>query len=121
LFSQSQVNIHCPIPARLSNRIYLELDEVGIAQSEDPKRKAGLVTKSMSGESMHHKVNRNFKHVSVIASVPAAGENLVPYIVTSQDSAPVQEQFKKDGVRLSTDFVLKARSNLYINGEILPE
>jgi hypothetical protein len=43
---------------------------------------------------VHHTVNRNLRHVSVIAYVSAAGGSLIPYIVTSQTSSHVREQLK---------------------------
>jgi hypothetical protein len=52
---------------------------------------------------MRHKVNRNLKHVSVIACLSAAH---------------VREQLKKHGVRFGTDFLLKGRAKPYINDEI---
>jgi hypothetical protein len=48
------------------------LDEVGIAEWEDRKTKTVLVPKSMNEQTMHHKVNRNLKHVSVITCISAA-------------------------------------------------
>jgi hypothetical protein len=47
----------------------------------------------------------------------AAGEWLTPYRITSQASRPVPEQFKKQGVRFSTDFVLRSNPKPYINAE----
>jgi hypothetical protein len=66
---------------------------------------------------MHHKVNGTLKQVSVIARLSAVGESLIPYIVTSQDSAHIGEQAKKHGVRFGTDFIFKARAKPYINAE----
>jgi hypothetical protein len=54
----------------------------------------------------------------VIACVFASGESLSPDVTTSQDSASVREQRKKDGVRFGVDFVLKSKSKPDINAEI---
>jgi hypothetical protein len=70
--------------------LVFNLDEVGISEWEDRKTKTVLVPKSMSEQMMHHKVNRNLKHVSVIEYVSVAGESLIPDIVPSQDSAHVR-------------------------------
>jgi hypothetical protein len=75
--------------------LVFNLDEVGISEWEDRKPKNVIVPKSMGEQTVHHQVNRNLKHVSIIASVLAAGESLIPYIVTSQDSLSVREQLKK--------------------------
>jgi hypothetical protein len=65
------------------------LDEVGISVWEDRKTKTVVIPKLMSKQTIHHKINWNVKHVSVIACVSAAGESLIPYIVTSQDPSHV--------------------------------
>jgi hypothetical protein len=101
--------------------LVFNLDEVGISDWEDRKTKSVLVPRSMADQAVHHKVSRKLKHVSVIACVSAAGESLMPYIVTSQDSTRIREQLKKSGVRFGTDFILKQRSKPYINAEIFME
>jgi hypothetical protein len=47
----------------------------------------------------------------------AAGESLTPYIVTSENSSPVQEQLRKQGVRLGRDLMLKSDHRRYVNAE----
>jgi hypothetical protein len=71
--------------------VVFNLEEVGISEWEDIQTKTIIVPKSRSEQTMHHKVNRNLKHVSMIACVSAAGESLIPYIVTSHDSAYVRK------------------------------
>jgi hypothetical protein len=58
------------------------------------------------------------KHISAIACVSAAGESLPPYIVTSQNSLPVQEQLRNYGVRFGRDLILKSNSRTNVNAEI---
>jgi hypothetical protein len=48
----------------------------------------------MSAQEIHHKINRNLKHVSVIACISTAGESPTPNIVTSQDSLPIRKNRK---------------------------
>jgi hypothetical protein len=100
--------------------LVFNLDEAGISEWEDRKPKKVIVPKSMGEQTVHHKVNRNLKHVSVLACVSAAGESLMPYLVTSQDSLYVREQLKKKGVRFGTDLILKARQKPYVNVECFP-
>jgi hypothetical protein len=88
---------------------------VGISEWEDRRSKSVIVPKSMSAQKIHYKINRNLKHVSVVACILAAGESLTPYVVTSQDSLPVREDLKKRGVRFSADFILRTRSKPDIN------
>jgi hypothetical protein len=80
-----------------------------------------IVSRSIGEQTVHHKVNRNLKHISVIECVSAAGESLIAYIVTAQDSLHVRKQLKKKGVRFGTDLILKARRKPYINAECFPE
>jgi hypothetical protein len=75
----------------------------------------------MSEQTIHHKINRNVKHVSAIACVSSAGESLIPYIVTSQDSSCVREQLRTPSGRFGTDLIVKQRAKTYVNGEIFLE
>jgi hypothetical protein len=92
-----------------ATELVFNLDEGGISEWEDRKAKKGIIAKSMGEQTVHHKVNRDLKHVSVIACVSAAGDRLIPYIVISQDSLHVREQSTKKGVHFGTDLILKAR------------
>jgi hypothetical protein len=94
------------------------LDKVGISDWEDRKTRKVVVPATMEGHTIHHGVSRNVKHISVIACVSAFGESLPPYILTSQNSSPVQEQLRKPGVRLGRDLILKSHSRPYVNAEI---
>jgi hypothetical protein len=98
-------------------------DEVGISEREDRKvkKKNVIVPRSSRGETIHHKINRRLKHLSVIPCVSAAGESLTPYIVTSQDSPVVRAQVKKRSARFGTDFILKSRAKPDIKAEIFEE
>jgi hypothetical protein len=58
------------------------------------------------------------EHISVIACVSAAGESLLPYIVTPQNSSTVQEHLKKQGIRFGRDFTLKFDQKPYVNAGI---
>jgi hypothetical protein len=97
--------------------LIFNLDEVGISEWENRISKNVNIPKSMIARKIHHKSNRNLKHVSVIACISAAGESLIPYVVTSQDSLPVRENLKKRGVCFGADFILKGRSKPYINAK----
>jgi hypothetical protein len=58
------------------------------------------------------------KHISVIACLSDAGESLLHYIVTSQNSSTLQEHLKKQGVRFGRDFALKRSQKPYFNASI---
>jgi hypothetical protein len=103
--------------------LVFNLDEVGISEWDDRtvKKKNVIVPRSSRGQTVHHKINRRLNHLSVIVCMSAAGENLTPHSVTSQDSPVVRRQLKKRGVRFDTDFILKSRAKPYINAEIVEE
>jgi hypothetical protein len=50
--------------------------------------------------------------------MPAAGESLKPYIITSPNSSPVQKQLRKHGVRFGRELILRSNHRPYVNGEI---
>jgi hypothetical protein len=85
---------------------------------EDRKDKKIGVPTALDGQTIHHRVSRNLRHMSIITSISADGESLTPYIVTSQDSERVRERLKSRGVRLGIDFVLRHRSKPYVNGKL---
>jgi hypothetical protein len=53
--------------------------------------------------------------------VSAAGESLMPYIITSQNSPAVQEQLRQHGVRFGRVLILKSNHWPYVNAEIFLE
>jgi hypothetical protein len=93
----------------------LNLDEVRISDWEDRKTKKVITIAAMFGQTIHHGVSRNVKHISVIACASAAGASLLPYIVRSQNSPTVQERLQRQGVRVGMDFALKFNQKPYIN------
>jgi hypothetical protein len=104
-----------------ATELIFHLNEVGISEWEDQKPKKVIAQKWMGEYMVHHRVNRNLKHVSVIAGVSAVGESLITYIITSQYSLRVREQFKNKGVRFGTNLILKGRRKPYINAECFLE
>jgi hypothetical protein len=95
-------------------------DEVGLSDWEDRKTKTKtvIVPATKRGQTIHHEISRTLKHISMIACISTAGESLTPYIITLQAPVSVQERIKKEGVRFSTDFVLRLNPKPYINTEI---
>jgi hypothetical protein len=82
------------------------LDEVGISDWEDRKARQVVVYRRLCAarrDMLHHGISRNMKHISVITCVSAAGETLIPYIITSQDSPLVREQLNKHAVRFGME------------------
>jgi hypothetical protein len=95
--------------------LVFNLDEIGISDREFCKTDKVIVPATVLGETIHHDVSRNVKHVSVSACASAAGESLFPYSVTSENSPVVHEHIKKHDVRLGRDFALKSNQKPYFN------
>jgi hypothetical protein len=74
--------------------LVFNLDEVGISDWEDRQTKKVIVPLSAREQTIHHKINRGLKHVSIIACVSAGGESLTPSVVTSQNSPAVRQALK---------------------------
>jgi hypothetical protein len=90
------------------------LDELVISDWEDLKKKKVLVGAAM----IQYEVSRNVKHISVIACMSAAGESLLPSVVTSQNSPAGQKHLKKQAVRFGTDSTVQFNQMPYINAGI---
>jgi hypothetical protein len=75
----------------------------------------------MGGQRIHHKVNRNLKHIPIMARISATGESLTPYTLTSQDTPSARKQLKKHGVGFGAGFSVKLRAKPSINAKIFAE
>jgi hypothetical protein len=71
------------------------VEKVGISDWTDRKMKKVIVTAAMLGQTIYHGISRNVKQVSVIACMSAAGESLLPDILTSQNSPALQKYLKR--------------------------
>jgi hypothetical protein len=84
---------------RYAGELMLNLNEVGISDSEGRKTKKVIIPAAMLGQTIHHGVSRNVKHISAITCVCAAEESLLPHIIGSFDSSTGQEHLKKQSIR----------------------
>jgi hypothetical protein len=94
----------CP---RNEGIIGFNLDEVGILEWEDRQDKKVIVPKMIAGQTIYHHASRNVKHISIITYITLAGESLMPYIMTSQDSESLHSRLMSRDVRLGAGFVLR--------------
>jgi hypothetical protein len=60
----------------MTAELVFNLDEVGVLEWEDRKDKKVVITRLIYGQTIHHRVSRNLKHMPVIACISAAGESL---------------------------------------------
>jgi hypothetical protein len=83
------------------------LDEVGMSEWEDRKVMKVIVPTTMDGQTIHHRASRSIRHISIITYISAAGESLMPDIVTSQDSDAIRKRLMIHGVRLGVNCILR--------------
>jgi hypothetical protein len=76
---------------------------------------------AMSGQVIHHGVQRNLKHISIIAYLSAGRESIISYIITFHDSESFCNRLKKPRVRFGVDFLLKSRQKPYVNANIFKD
>jgi hypothetical protein len=78
----------------------LNLLEVGASEWDDYKTKRVAVPAWLHGERIHHGVNRNLKHVTIVPCVAASREHPVPHFLSSQDSKFFQVDLQKHEIEL---------------------
>jgi hypothetical protein len=98
--------------------LVFNLDEIGMSEWEDRKDKKVMVSKTMDGQTIHHRASRNVKHISIIICITAGEEFLTPYIAISQDSELFHKRLMRHGVHMSVDFGLRQRSKSYVNNTL---
>jgi hypothetical protein len=98
--------------------LIFNLDEVRISDWEDRKPKKLVISTTARAHNIHHRTSRNVKHISIVPCISASGACLTPYIVTSQDSAPLHRTLEVTGMQLAKYLILKHRDKPYINGDL---
>jgi hypothetical protein len=99
------------------------MNEAGVLEWEDRKSKKIVVSTAMDRQTIHHGVNRNLKHITVIACVAASGEHVIPYIITSQESDHLLEALKKKGIEFGfgRHLILKKSQKPYVKSKFFAE
>jgi hypothetical protein len=89
--------------------LVFNFDKVGISEWEDRVARKVIVPVSMAGQTIHHGVHRNLKHISVVCCVSASGESMTFCMVSSQVNDSVIERLKTEGFRMGVDLILERR------------
>jgi hypothetical protein len=97
--------------------LVFNLDEVGVSDWEDRKSKRVVVPAALNGQTIHHGINRNLKHITVVTCVAASGEYLIPYIVTSQDSSALRPDLQARGIEFHRHLEIVPSQKPYVNGK----
>jgi hypothetical protein len=53
--------------------LVFNLDELGVSEWKDQKPKRVVIPASLSGQTIHHGVNGNLEHVTIVSCVAASG------------------------------------------------
>jgi hypothetical protein len=77
--------------------LVFNLDEIGISDWADRKPKKVVVPMTATSHSIHHRVSRNLKHISIVTCIFVSGGCLTPYMITSQDSVAVCRSLEAGG------------------------
>jgi hypothetical protein len=101
-----------------TSELIFNLEKVGISDWEGRRVRKVVIMAFIRRQTIHHGISRNMKHISLITCVSATGESYTLYRITSQMSAPIREQLKKDDVHFGTDLILKSNLKPSINVEI---
>jgi hypothetical protein len=59
-------------------KLVFKLHKIGISVWEDRKMNKVIARAAMLGQTKHHRLSRNMKHISMISCVSAAGESHIP-------------------------------------------
>jgi hypothetical protein len=98
--------------------LVFNVEEVGISDWEDRNTKKVAIPAELFDQMIDHGVSRNVKQISVIICLWPVAESLLVYIVTSQNSSPIQECLNVNGIRFGRDLILKSNQKHYINAGI---
>jgi hypothetical protein len=94
---------------------------VGVSEREDRKPKKIVVVSTMGRETIHHGVNRNLKHITIVTCVAANGKHVIPYVITSQDLENPRQRLRKKGIEFRRHLNLKKSQKASVNGKFFAE
>jgi hypothetical protein len=109
--------------------LVFNLDEVRVSEWEDRKSKKLVVPTAMGNQTIHHGVDRNLKHSTVITWVEASGKHGVPYIIMSHESENLRETLRKKSIEFECEnrfgfgrnSILKESQKAYVDSKSFAE
>jgi hypothetical protein len=120
LLNRNVRSMHEAVQGRPADLVF-NLDEVDMSDWEDPQPRKVVVPRTAAPHSIHHRLSRSLKHISVVACVSASGACLTPYVVTSQDSAAVGRDLKADGMQIGSCLISTHRDKPDVNAELFED
>jgi hypothetical protein len=97
------------------------LDEVGISEWEDRVARKMIVPISMSEQTVHQRIHRNVKHLSVVCCVSVSEESMTPFMVSLQVNDSVIERLKTEGFRMRVHLILERRQKPYLTAALFQQ
>jgi hypothetical protein len=97
------------------------LDDVGVSEWEDRKPKRVVITTSLSGQIIHHGVNRNLKYVTVVICMAVSEKHLIPYLITFQDLPALQDDSKHHAIEFGRHLIIKGNQKADVNSKTFAE
>jgi hypothetical protein len=101
--------------------VVFNLDEVGVSECDDGRPKKTLVPAAMGRQTIHHGVNRNFKHITIVTCVAVSGEYGIPDVITSHDWENLRQGLRKKGIEFARHLTLKKSHKAEVNGNSFAE
>jgi hypothetical protein len=95
--------------------LVFNLDEIGISEWEDRVERKVMAPSAMRKRKIFHGIHRGLKHISVITSISAGGDHMMPFLVPSQATDAVVRKLRTEGFRIGIDMILKTRDKPYTN------
>jgi hypothetical protein len=105
------------VSGRPSDLVF-NLDEIEIFEWEDSTSSEVTVPVVLSGQTVHHGISRNLKHITIITCAFPGEACLVPYMVILQAIKPAWLPLEKTGIQVGRDLILKHRAtyDAYLSG-----
>jgi hypothetical protein len=88
---------------RCTSETVFNLEEVVISDWKDRKKRKVIAPAAMLSPTMHHRISRNIKHISVIACAFTTRKSLIAWIILSHDFISVRKALKKHHIPFGTD------------------
>jgi hypothetical protein len=91
------------------------LDEIGIREKEDRVERKVIVPLAVRKQKIFHGIHPGLKHISLVRCIPAGGDQMIPFLASSQLIDVVVRKLKTEGFRISIHFIIKKREKPYMN------
>jgi hypothetical protein len=101
--------------------LVFNLDEVEVAEWENHKSKQVVFPSATSSQTIHHEVNQNLKHITVITYIAASGQYIISYIIMLQESDGLREALRTKGIAFGRHLILKKNQKPYVNNKSFAE